>query len=192
MRGFLGWSSASSAALTALFAEMALATEVPEFGKKTGVARFPEAEDISSYNRSGSDRGIGMPKYFVRFACPLRVRLSTYAQLQGKNRVLKQFTGAASTQPSFVLYDLVQKEGAVSLPHGVGFDAHIEAPNIAEAIKALGKLQSSTSSRRTGLASRYSTRSSSPFSGCFVHVRNAISRSANVTIAERTWHRLKK
>ncbi len=75
-----------------------------------------------------------MPKYFVRFACPLRVRLSTYAQLQGKNRVLKQFTGTASTHPSFVLYDLVGKEDAVSLPQGIGFDAHIKAPNIAEAI----------------------------------------------------------
>lgn len=75
-----------------------------------------------------------MPKYFVRFACPLRVRLSTYAQLQDKNRVLKQFTGTTSTQPSFVLYDLVEKEGAASLPQGIGFDAHIEASNIAEAI----------------------------------------------------------
>jgi hypothetical protein len=76
-----------------------------------------------------------MPKYFVRFECPLRVRLSTYAELQGENRVLKQFIGTAIAQPSFVLYDLIEKEGAVSLPHGIGFDAHIEAPNIAEAIR---------------------------------------------------------
>jgi hypothetical protein len=51
-----------------------------------------------------------MPMYFVRFACPLRVRLINLAQLQGKNRVLSRFTGTAST--SFRVYGIHRFPGA--------------------------------------------------------------------------------
>jgi hypothetical protein len=76
-----------------------------------------------------------MPKYFVRSESRLRVRLATYEQLRQANRPHKRFMSSDSTQPSFVVYDLVQSQDDLSVPDGLGIDAHIEASGIAEAIR---------------------------------------------------------
>ncbi len=60
--------------------------------------------------------------------------MATYEQLQRANRPRKRFSSVDSTQPSFVVYDLVRNQDGLTLPAGLGMDAHIDAPNIVEAI----------------------------------------------------------
>lgn len=78
-----------------------------------------------------------MPTYFVRFKSRCRIRLGTYAQIQGPEVVRAKFKGDKDIEPIFVLYGLTEQIGNIKVPSGIGLDAHIEASSIVEAIQAV-------------------------------------------------------